>query len=286
MHTMAKVKNASLADGDAPEPNARAIGEAQVVAAADRLLASTEDEARQLVELYDADPARIATVPPGVDLEVFRPGNAAAARARLGLPADAVVLLFVGRIQPLKAPDVLLRAAARLVDARPELRERLAVVVVGGPSGTGLAEPEQLQKLAGALGIADITRFERPVPQPELADYYRAATLTVVPSYTESFGLVAVESQACGTPVVAAHVGGLRSAVADQRSGLLIDGHDPADYADAIARLVQDDAFHRRLAAGGVEHAARFGWSQTAAGVLGVYAEALGGATTPIAAAQ
>ena len=279
MHTMAKVKNASLADGDDPEPTARAIGEAQVVEAADRLLASTTDEAEQLVALYGADPARVRTVAPGVDLDVFRPGDVAAARRRLGIDPHASVLLFAGRIQPLKAPDVLLRAASHLVRMDPQLREQLEVVVVGGPSGSGLARPEQLHKLAGDLGIADIVRFVRPVDQPTLADYYRAATVTVVPSYTESFGLVAVESQACGTPVVAAHVGGLRSAVDDGRSGLLVQGHDPADYATAIRRIVTDTTMQRRLARGAVAHAAGFGWSRTADGVLDVYAEAVAGPT-------
>ena len=285
MHTLAKVKNASLAEGDSPEPTARAIGEMQVVEAADRLLASTPDEAEQLVALYDADPQRVRTVAPGVDLDVFTSGDAAAARRRLGFAPDAAILLFVGRIQPLKAPDVLLRAAAELIAAKPELRERLEVVVVGGPSGSGLAHPEQLHKLAGNLGIADVTRFVRPVHQAVLADYYRAATVTVVPSHTESFGLVAVESQACGTPVVAARVGGLLSAVDDGRSGLLVAGHDPVDYAAAIGRILTDTTMHRRLSRGAVAHAARFGWSQTAAGILDVYAEAIASAT-PISAVR
>jgi D-inositol-3-phosphate glycosyltransferase len=275
MHTMAKVKNALLAEGDAPEPQARAIGEAQVVQAADRLLASTEEEGRQLVELYDADPRRVVTVAPGVDLDLFRPGDVSSARQRLGLASDAVVLLFVGRIQPLKAPDVLLRAVARLIRDDPALRDRLAVLVVGGPSGSGLAEPEQLQKLAGSLGIADITRFDRPVGQDRLADYYRAATLTVVPSYTESFGLVAAESQACGTPVVAARVGGLRTAVADGRSGVLIDGHDPQEFAAAMGRLLTDPARLAAMGRAAVAHAGEFGWDTTADGILEVYRDAL-----------
>jgi len=288
MHTMAKVKNANLADGDVAEPTARAIGEAQVVEAADRLLASTTEEAAQLIELYDADPRRVVTVPPGVDLDVFRPGDVAAARARLGLPRHAVVLLFAGRIQALKAPDIVLRAAARLVETDPALRERLVVVVVGAPSGTGTAEPEHLQKLAGTLGIADVVRFERPVPQPVLADYYRAADLTMVPSHTESFGLVAVESQACGTPVVAAGVGGLRTAVADGASGLLVEGHDPTSYADAVRRLLADDTERARLSRGAVVHASRFGWAVTATQVLDVYLEALSGQgeLRPVAVAQ
>jgi len=275
MHTMAKVKNASLAEGDTPEPTSRVIGEAQVVDNADRLIASTAAEARQLIDLYDADPARVVTVAPGVDLDVFTPGDAIAARHRLGLAPDAVVLLFVGRIQPLKAPDGLLRAAARLVAVDPALRERLVVAVVGGPSGSGLAHPEHLQKLAGSLGIADLTRFVPPVAQATLADYYRAASVTVVPSYTESFGLVAVESQACGSPVVAAGVGGLLTAVADGRSGLLVDGHDPADYADAIGRIVAQPSLREQLATAGVEHARKFGWGVTAGRVLDVYSEAI-----------
>ena len=216
---------------------------------------------------------------------MFTPGSKLAARARLGLRQDAYVLLFVGRIQPLKAPDVLVRAAAQLIESDPALRDRLEVVIVGGPSGSGFAAPEHLHKLVGDLGIADVARFVRPVAQPVLADYYRAATVTVVPSHTESFGLVAVESQACGTPVVAASVGGLRSAVADGASGLLVDGHDPADYAAALRRLIVDDTLHRRLSRGARAHASRFGWSRTAEQVLDVYAEAMT-ATAAAAAAQ
>jgi len=278
-HTLAKVKNASLADGDEPEPWARVIGEEQVVAAADRLLASTDDEARQLVELYGADPALVATVAPGVDLERFRPGEASAARTRLGIPPDALVLLFVGRIQPLKAPDVLLRAAATLLERDPGLRSRLLVVIAGGPSGNGLAEPQHLHKLAASLGIADLVRFEPPATQTRLADLYRSATAVVVPSHSESFGLVALEAQACGTPVVAASVGGLRTAVADGVSGLLIDGHDPADYAAAFSRLIGSSALRRRLERGAVAHASQFGWAVTAAGVLQTYRAAIADAS-------
>jgi D-inositol-3-phosphate glycosyltransferase len=271
MHTMARVKNALLAEGESPEPVMRAIGETQVVAAADRLLASTAEEAAQLVDLYGADPARVVTVAPGVDLEVFAPGDRSRARSRLGIPDDAVVLLFVGRIQPLKAPDVVLRAAAELLSADPELRDRVVVAVVGGPSGSGLTHPEHLHKLAGDLGIADVVRFDRPAPQRLLADYYRAADVTLVPSYTESFGLVAVESQACGTPVVAARVGGLVTAVDDGVSGLLVDGHDPLDYACAARRLVREPDLRATLSAGAVDRARRFGWSATVDRVLDVY---------------
>jgi D-inositol-3-phosphate glycosyltransferase len=274
-HTLAKVKNAAMAEGDEPEPTAREIGEAQVVAASDRLIASTDDEARQLIELYDARPEQVVTIAPGVDLDRFRPGPRAVARAALDLPADAVLLLFVGRLQPLKAPDVLLRAAAELVRREPRLRERLVVAVLGGPSGSGTREPDSLRSLAHSLGIADIVRFEPPVPTQRLVDYYRAAEVVVVPSYNESFGLVALEAQACGTPVVAAAVGGLRTAVRDGHSGLLVAGHAPASYADAISRVVDETGLRARLSSGAVEHASAFSWAATADGVVRTYLEAL-----------
>src|SRR6185503_1582715 len=203
MHTMARVKNSLLAEGDAPEPPGREIGEAQVVEAADRLVANTQGEAGELVDLYGADPGKVRVVPPGVDLELFTPGDMAAARSQVGLPQDAQVLLFVGRIQPLKAPDVLLKAAADLLARRPELRQRLVVDVMGGPSGSGVGKPRALQELAQPLGIDAQVRFVRPVNRVTLAQWYRAADLVAVPSYRESFGLVAIEAQACVSPVAA-----------------------------------------------------------------------------------
>jgi D-inositol-3-phosphate glycosyltransferase len=275
MHTMAKVKNTALATGDKPEPWGRVLGEEQVVESADHLIANTDAEAAQLMSLYDADPARVSVVHPGVDLNVFRPGDPAEARRRLGLPADAVVLLFAGRIQPLKAPDVLLRAVAVLLERDPALRERLVVPVVGGPSGSGLEEPTSLVDLARALGVADVTRFVPPVSQQELARWYTAATLVCVPSYNESFGLVAVEAQACGTPVVAAAVGGLGTAVDDGTTGVLVAGHEPDDYARAIAQVVGDRAARGRMSAAAVRHARRFGWQRTAEETLRVYEQAV-----------
>ncbi|SNT39878.1 D-inositol-3-phosphate glycosyltransferase [Actinomadura meyerae] len=288
MHTMAKVKNAALADDDKPEPAERVLGEEQVAASSDQLVANTAKEARELVDLYGADPARVATVSPGVDLSMFRPESPILARStgllphrtgparrRLGLPRDAYVLLFVGRIQPLKAPDVLLRAVARMLADDPALRARLVVAVVGGPSGSGRCRPEGLQSLAAGLGISDVMRFEPPSPQRELADWYRAADVTVVPSHSESFGLVAVESQACGTPVVASRVGGLCTAVADGESGVLISGHDPADYAAVLRRLHAEPGLHARLARGAVRHADGFGWDATVDRLLDVYTGAM-----------
>nr|WP_182541291.1 D-inositol-3-phosphate glycosyltransferase [Nocardioides ginsengisegetis] len=274
MHTMAKVKNDALATGDTPEPAARIIGEEQVVEAADMLIANTDIEAKQLINLYDADPGRVEVVHPGVDLSVFRPVEQAAARAALGLPQDAHVLLFAGRIQPLKAPDVLLRAVAELLAQTPSLRSHLVVPVVGGPSGTGLEHPESLAQLADELGLTDVVRFVPPVAQDELARWYAAATAVAVPSYNESFGLVAVEAQAAGTPVLAAAVGGLPTVVRDGHSGLLVDSHEPRDWAAALRRVIEDPALRVRLEAGALEQARKFAWERTAERTLEVYERA------------
>ncbi|MGI8433286.1 MAG: D-inositol-3-phosphate glycosyltransferase, partial [Nocardioidaceae bacterium] len=264
MHTMAKVKNTLLASGDVAEPVARVIGEEQVVEAADLLIANTGDERRQLVDLYAADPSRVRVISPGVDLAVFRPGDQQEARARVGLRADALVVMFAGRIQPLKAPDVVVRAAAELLRRRPELRDRLVVPIIGGPSGNGLERPHVLVELARSLGVGAVLRFVPPVAQGRLADYYRAASLMVVPSYNESFGLVAIEAQACGAPVVASRVGGLSTAVADGRTGVLVEGHDPADFAGVIERLLLDDDRRKKMSSAAVVHARDFGWNRTA----------------------
>ena len=273
-HTLAKVKNAALADGDAPEPMVRVIGEDQVVAEADRLIGNTDEETRQLVELYGADPGRTVAIPPGVDLARFTPGDQAAARRALGIVPDAVVLAFAGRIQPLKAPHVLLRAAAELLRRDPALRSRLVVLVAGGPSGRGLAEPTALQGLGAAPGITDVLRFLPPQTRDGLVDVYRAADVVAVPSYNESFGLVALEAQACGTPVVAARVGGLPVAVADGVSGLLVDGHGDEQWADALGAVALAPGRRDELAAHTVEHARGFTWDHTADALLDTYADA------------
>jgi D-inositol-3-phosphate glycosyltransferase len=271
MHTLGKVKNAALAAGDAAEPAVRLRGEAEVVATADRLVANTEDEARQLIDRYDADPARVATINPGVDLSVFRPGSQLKARKQLGLPADGIVLIFVGRVQPLKAPDVVLHAAAEMLRDDPSLASKLTIAFVGGPSGTGRQDPDSLIELAAQLGLSSMVRLEPPCPQAELAQWYQAATLVMVPSYSESFGLVAMEAQACGTPVVAASVGGLRTAVRHGYSGVLVETHDPRRYARAVSELISSPATLARLRQGAREHASTFSWSVTVDALMQLY---------------
>ena len=275
MHTMAKVKNSTLAVGDVAEPQVRIIGEEQVVGASSVLVANTVQEAVELESFYDADPAHVVVAHPGVDLETFSPADGrSAARHRLGIADDAIMLLFVGRIQPLKAPDLLIDAAAELLRLDPSMRSRLKVVVCGGPSGTGLERPAALAELAELRGVA--VDFIPPQSRAVLADYYRAANLVAVPSHSESFGLVAVEAQACGTPVIAHAVGGLLTAVANNVSGILVPGHNPVDWAVRMHEHLTCDVCPRRLSAGAVRHAALFSWERTVDALLDAYRLARG----------
>jgi D-inositol-3-phosphate glycosyltransferase len=272
MHTMARVKNMNLAEGERPEPMIRVQGETQVVAAADALIANTDAEAASLVSLYEACPDNVSVVSPGVDLYTFTAGDGRkAAREAIGLPQDAHILAFVGRIQPHKGPEVLIRAVAEMLNHSPHLRPKLITIIMGGASGSGIGEVERLKDLVSWLNISDVVRFENPVPRAALPQWYRAADLVCVPSYSESFGLVALEAQACGTPVVATAVGGLRTAVADGISGVLVDGHDPRAWSSVLARLIQEPQRRVLLSMGAIEHASHFGWDATARGTLDIY---------------
>lgn len=285
MHTLAKVKNSCLAPGDTREPEWRIRGESGVVRAADRLIANTADEAEALVSMYAADRLRTETVSPGVDTRLFHPGDGRLqARARLVLPADAFVPLFAGRIQPLKAPDILVRAVGEVLRMAPRLRERMVVPVVGGLSGSGAAvAPDALESLCRQQGVLDVMRFVPAVSQEELADWYRAADMLVVPSRSESFGLVALEAQACGTPVLASAVGGLPAAVWDGVTGLLVRGHDPSDYADRMLWFARHCDAVTAMGRAAVRHAQGKSWRAAADKTLTVYertlrARELGGA--------
>jgi D-inositol-3-phosphate glycosyltransferase len=272
MHTMARVKNMNLAEGEVPEPMIRVQGETQVVAAADALIANTDAEAASLVSLYDACPDNVHVVTPGVDLYTFTPGlGRSASRTVINMPQEGLVVSFVGRIQPHKGPEVLIRATSELVKHSPLLRSKLIVNIIGGASGANTEEVDRLRELSSWLGIQDVVRFSPPVPRADLVQWYRASDLVVVPSYSESFGLVALEAQACGTPVVATAVGGLRTAVADGISGVLVDGHDPKAWSSVIARLLQEPQRRVLLSMGAIEHASHFGWDATARGTLDIY---------------
>ena len=262
-HTLARVK----AEEAAEEHDRRARAEAEVIGCSDAILASSQDEAAQLERLYGAVPERIEIVPPGVDHHLFFPGDKRAARAELGL-GDGPVLLFVGRIQPLKGADVAVRALACLPGRSATL------LLVGGPSGRdGDAELGRLHQLVADLDLEQRVRFVPPRPHGELASYYRAADVCLVPSRSESFGLVALEAAACGTPVVAAAVGGLCSLVAHGRTGFLVDGRDPETYAVYVARLLGDEALAAAMSVDAAAGARRYRWSIAAARLRRLYAD-------------
>ena len=276
-HTLGKVKNYSLARGESPESAARLSGEARVIAEADRIVAATPSEAAQLVGLYRADPARIRVVPPGVDHALFAPREREEAKARLHL-TGVRLLLFVGRLQPHKGPDVAIRALAEALASDPGGTQDVVLAVVGGPSGAGHgAEVAHLMDLATALGVGERMMLFPPQPQARLADFYSAAEVVLVPSRSESFGLVALEAQACGTPVVAAAVGGLRHVVQDGVTGHLVEGHDPGDHAERILSLLGDPVAARAMGEAAAARSMRFSWDATATEMLSVYRELLQG---------
>lgn len=268
MHTMGKVKNAALPPGDIPEPPARLHGEALIAQKANALIAATQHEALELETLYHADPQKVFVIPPGVDSQLYQPGNQAADRrhhivAKAGIPENAKIVLFAGRIQRLKNPSVL-------VEALPELPPDTYLVILGGVSGHSIGETE-LRDLAQRLGVSDRVRIMAPVQNVLLAQWYQAADVVAVPSYTESYGLVAAEAIASGCPVVAAKVGGLLTVVEDGVTGLLVDSHQPHDWATAINRVLTDDGLRARLAANCARDNRLYDWQRTAEETLAVY---------------
>lgn len=274
-HTLAAVKNAYRGENDSPESEARRICEQQLVDNADLLIVNTAAETADLVHHYDADGDKIVVVAPGADIELFNPGNDRAterSRRQLGVPLHSKVVAFVGRLQEFKGPQVLIRAVAELFVRDPQ--RNLRVLISGGPSGAH-ATPEKYLELARELGVERRIRFLDARPPQELVALYQAADIIAVPSYNESFGLVAMEAQATGTPVVAARVGGLSIAVAEGETGLLVDGHDPGDWADALEQLLDDDDTRIRMGEDAVGHAANFSWSATAEKLASIYSEAL-----------
>lgn len=272
-HTLAEVKNIALPEGDAPEPLARIAEERRTIGAADRVVAPTGQDARYLADLYGADPGRIRVVPPGVDTLRFFRRDPRRARARLDVGAGPVVL-FVGRLQPLKGPDLAVRAFAEAVRAGGDSMRDAVLLVVGGPSGPrgGSVRP-WLEDVAKEAGISGRVWFLPPLPHEELPWIYSAADVLLMPSRSESFGLAALEAQACGVPVVGSRVGGLRTAVRDGATGYLVEGRDPAEYAARILALFSSPGLAERFSRAALAHAARFPWESTVDGLLGVYAE-------------
>ncbi|HEY6530895.1 MAG TPA: glycosyltransferase [Acidimicrobiales bacterium] len=271
-HTLARVK----AETGDPEPDRRVEAETEVIACSDAILANCAAEVTQLVELYGADPGRIEIVPPGVDHAFFSPGHRGGARAALGL-GEHPVLLFVGRIQPLKGLTVAIEALAELSEAHPDA----VLVAVGGQSGPGgEAEMAAARALIARHGLIERVRFVPPQPHHVLSTYYRAADVCIVPSRSESFGLVALEAAACGIPVVAAAVGGLRTLVDDGVTGILVDTRDPGDYARAVAEVLDRPGLAERMSGAAAAEARGYTWSTTAARLRRLYADLT--ARTPV----
>jgi D-inositol-3-phosphate glycosyltransferase len=269
-HTLGALKNATLAPDDVPEPPLRLAAERRIARAADKVVGLTCGEARLLHRTFGLSGADIAVVPAGVDLDVFAPEGAAGESARIVgdlPPGDGPLLLFVGRLQPLKGPDVAIRTLAAVRHKVPDAR----LLIVGGTSGSGAGRtgPAQLAALADDLGLADAVRVIPARPQEHLAALYRAADVVLAPSRSETFGLVALEAQASGTPVVAANVSGLRYVVGP--GGTLVDGHDPDDHAAAVLTYLTDPVRRRTASEEGVRTAQASSWDRTVDRLLGVY---------------
>jgi D-inositol-3-phosphate glycosyltransferase len=260
-HTLGVVKNQTLAAGARPEPALRIRIEGEIAQQADLLIASTPDESAELISAYGADPARVSVVPPGVDLSVFQPIERDEARRKIGY-GDGRLLLFVGRLERLKGVDVAIRALALLRDRN---HDDVRLVILGEDSQDGdESEKDRLKAIASELGVRDRVDFLGSVAHHELPYFYSAADVLVMPSYSESFGLVGLEAQACGRPVVGSDVTGLRSVVRDDVSGYLIGDHDPATYAERIGRLLDNPDLAREMGWRGRLLAQRFSWTRTA----------------------
>jgi D-inositol-3-phosphate glycosyltransferase len=271
-HTLALVKNRQLAPGAEPEPEIRVDLEGEIAHCADLLVVSTAAEGEELRRAYHVPPDRLSVVAPGVDLATFQPLPKAAARAAIG-HAGHRLFVFAGRLEPLKGVDVLLRAFARLTEGgqHPEAR----VLVLGADSGSG-GEQARLRRMADDLRIGDRVEFLGSVPQRVLPCYYAAADACLMPSYSESFGLVGLEAQACGTALIASNVAGLATIVRDGVTGFLVDGHDPAAYAERMRRLLETPCLAERLGERGTRLARAFSWDRTADTLLDRFSRLVG----------
>jgi D-inositol-3-phosphate glycosyltransferase len=264
-HTLGRVKDLTRRADQQTSEIIRTMTEEEVIARSDCVVAATPFEFEDLIEHYGADPERLCTSPPGIRHDVFHPGDKEAARMWTGLGQGPTVL-YAGRIQPLKGVDVAIEAIAMM------RTDHAHFVVIGGPSGNdGPAEMTRLINLARELGVADRVSFIPPLRREQLVAFYQAADVVIMPSRSESFGLVAAEAQSCGTPVVAANVGGLSYIIEDGKSGLLVDGHDPAHYAAALDRVLCNPDLAARLSAGATEHSQRFSWETTVSRLVELY---------------
>ncbi len=275
-HTLDRVKAETMPEEvEADMPHRRAEAEASIIDCSDAVLASCTVEAEQIASLYGGEPGRIHIVPPGVDHAFFGPGHRPQARRALGLPLDGRLLLFVGRIQPLKCADVAIETLAEL---RAGGGEPYRLVVVGGPSGPhGEKALRNLYDVGDARGVRHHVHFIAPQPHELLSSYYRAADVCIVPSRSESFGLVALEAAACGTPVVASAVGGLTTLVDHGHTGYLVDDPDPVAYAEAVHTVFDEPLAAERLSTASVLRARRYTWRAAARTLVELHDELAAG---------
>ena len=262
-HTLGEVKKRARITEH--EPDERIVTERRIASSASRIIVASRHEEHLLEALYGADAERIAIVPCGVDVELFSPMDKHIARRRLGLKEGERIILFVGRIEPLKGIDILLNAAAQLHED-----ENFRVLIVGGDARAE-EQVAQLTVLAQQLDIDHHVSFVGAVPHEELPTYYNAADVCVVPSYYESFGMVAIESMACGTPVVASRVGGLTSTVSDGETGYLIPWRCPEPFAERLELLLDNDDLRASFGRAAREGVERYRWANVADAVSALF---------------
>ncbi|MDQ3248636.1 MAG: glycosyltransferase [Chloroflexota bacterium] len=274
-HTLGHLKNQIAQDESERAPQARLVGEAHVVKIADRLIAATPTEEAQLIDLYGADPAKIAVIPPGVDLSRFQPIASDVAKEKVGIPCGDTNILFAGRIEPLKGIDTLLRAMSILQARHPQAVQGTCVAIIGGdPWADDLdAEMQRLQQLRTDLGIHDLVTFLGAKDQDILPNYYAAAEMVVMPSHYESFGMVALEAMAMGTPVIASEVGGLAHLVQHGVNGFHVPSRDPEALAARMLELLTDPELRQRLGRQARQSAQAYEWRNIVARMLDVYGE-------------
>lgn len=269
-HTLGKVKDAMRSATELPSSQERLLTEEEVIANSNCVIASTPFEFEDLLEHYAASPERLCVSPPGVDHDMFSPGDKADARTRLGL-GDERIVLYVGRIQEHKGTRLAIQALSELPDQDPKGRTNMLHIVGGASGQDGEAELAKSKALIAQRALEHRVRFFEPVRHPILADHYRASDVVIVPSRSESFGLVAAEAQACGIPVVASNTGGLPYVVNASESGLLVDNGDARAFGAAVRAILDHDSFADRLSAGGIDFSERFSWEATATRLLELY---------------
>ncbi len=272
-HTLGHMKN-QIAQSDSQRASAtRLAGEYQVIETADKLIAATPAEEAQLIELYDADPSKIAIIPPGVDLERFRPISKDEAKKQVGVPCGDTNILFAGRIEPLKGIDTMLRAMALIQERRPDVLHNACLAIIGGdPWAEDLDEEmARLQQLRHDLDIHDLVTFLGAKDQDLLPNYYAAAEMVVMPSHYESFGMVALEAMAMGTPVIASEVGGLAHLVQHGVTGYHVPSRNPEALAARIYEMLSNKACHDHLGEQAQAHARQYDWAKIVNRMMAVY---------------